>query len=373
MGAQVTTGTYDAQDRLVTYGTKTYTYNAAGDLEQVVDSALPAGQQTTLYQYDALGNLIQVDLPDGRVITYVIDGQNRRIGKKVNGSLVQAWLYQDQLNPVAELDGAGNVTARFVYGSRPNVPDTIQKGGATYRVVADHLGSPRLIVDTATGTVAQRLDYDEFGNVVQDTAAGFQPFGFAGGIYDADTGLVRFGARDYEAESGRWTAKDPILFAGGDTNLFSYGLDDPINTVDWDGRAFIVNTSGKPVRTSSNRPGGGQQIHTVPGVGTSGFYDADTIIADDGSVLKIPTGSIVFIFDPCSTQSFGPGSSVPGVPGSRFIPDPQGEFGDFYNENGSTSGDPQPWVPPASTADQIADALYRGAAQFTPAPTVSPP
>ena len=104
-------------------------------------------------------------LPDGRVITYVIDGQNRRVGKRVNGTLVQGWLYQDQLNPVAELDGAGNVTARFVYGSRPNVPDVIHKGGATYRVITDHLGSLRLLVDAATGAVAQRLDYDEFGNV----------------------------------------------------------------------------------------------------------------------------------------------------------------------------------------------------------------
>jgi hypothetical protein len=64
-----------------------------------------------------------VDLPDCRVITYVIDAQNRRIGKKVNGALVKAWLYQDQLEPVAELDGAGNSVARFVYGSRPNIPD----------------------------------------------------------------------------------------------------------------------------------------------------------------------------------------------------------------------------------------------------------
>jgi hypothetical protein len=43
---------------------------------------------------------------------------------------------------------------------------------------------------------------------------------------------VRFGARDYDAETGRWTAKDPILFAGGDTNLYGYVLNDPISYID---------------------------------------------------------------------------------------------------------------------------------------------
>ncbi|HSN99430.1 MAG TPA: RHS repeat-associated core domain-containing protein, partial [Candidatus Nanopelagicales bacterium] len=126
---------------------------------------------------------------------------------------------------------------RFVYGERVNVPDAMIKGGATYRLVTDHLGSVRLVVDAATGVVAQRIDYDEFGRVVLDTSPGFQPFGFAGGLYDADTGLVRFGARDYDAEIGRWTAKDPLLFEGGDTNLYAYALGDPINRVDPDGRA----------------------------------------------------------------------------------------------------------------------------------------
>jgi len=35
------------------------------------------------------------------------------------------------------------------------------------------------------------------------TSTGFQPFGFAGGLYDRDTNLVRFGARDYDPETGR--------------------------------------------------------------------------------------------------------------------------------------------------------------------------
>jgi RHS repeat-associated protein len=225
----ITSGSYDAQDRLLTYGGASYTYNAAGDLASKTD---PSG--VTQYAYDALGNLIQVDLPDGRVITYVIDGQNRRIGKKVNGALVKAWLYQDQLEPVAELDGAGNVVARFVYGSRPNIPDYMVTASGTLRIFSDHLGSPRLVVNASTGALVQRLDYDEFGRVTLDLNPGAQPFGFAGGIYDADTGLVRFGARDYDAEARRWTAKDPVRF-DGDANLYGYALSDPITFHDLSG------------------------------------------------------------------------------------------------------------------------------------------
>jgi RHS repeat-associated protein len=59
-----------------------------------------------------------------------------------------------------------------------------------------------------------------------------QPFGFAGGLYEQSTGLTRFGARDYDPITGRWTSKDPIGFAGRDPNLFGYVLQDPVNQLD---------------------------------------------------------------------------------------------------------------------------------------------
>jgi len=150
---------------------------------------------------------------------------------------VQGFLYENQLEPVAELDGSGNLISRFVYCGcgAGNIPQYMLKGGVTYRIIADHLGSPRLVVDSSTGAIVQRMDYDEFGQVITDTNPGFQPFGFAGGIYDRDTGLTRFGVRDYDPEVGRWTAKDPIRFSGLDLNLYGYALNDPINRVDLDG------------------------------------------------------------------------------------------------------------------------------------------
>ena len=229
--AGTVSATYDAQDRLLTYGTAAYMYTANGELRTKTDGGL-----TTTYTYDALGNLLSVTLPDGMQLDYVIDGENRRIGKKVNGTLVQGLLYEDGLNPVAELDGNGIVVARFVYGSKENVPDYIVKSGTTYRLISDPLGSVRLVVDTTSGAITQRLDYDAFGNITLDTNPGFQPFGFAGGIYDQDTRLTRFGVRDYDAETGRWTAKDPIRFTGGDLNLYGYVLNDPVNQVDPSGK-----------------------------------------------------------------------------------------------------------------------------------------
>lgn len=167
--------------------------------------------------------------------------QNRRTGKKVNGTLTQGFLYNNQLQIVAELDGTGAVVSRFVYADRANVPSFMVKGGTTYRIISDHLGSPRLVVNASDGSVAERLDYDEFGNVLTDTNPGFIPFAFAGGLYDQDTKLVRFGARDYDPENGRWTIKDPIRFQGGDSNLYGYVLSDPLNKIDPDGRIVIVD------------------------------------------------------------------------------------------------------------------------------------
>jgi len=177
-------------------------------------------------------------LPDGTVIEYLVDGADRRIARKVNGLVMQQWLYLDRLRLVAELDSAGNVVSTFGFASGGNSPAYMTRSGMTYRIIEDHLGSPRLVVDAATGAVAQRMDFDEFGNVLLDTNPGFQPFGFAGGLYDPQTRLVRFGARDYDAETGRWCAKDPIRFAGGQESLYAYVDNDPVNKSDPAGLGF---------------------------------------------------------------------------------------------------------------------------------------
>jgi len=88
----------------------------------------------------------------------------------------------------------------------------------------------------ANGAIVQKIDYDVWGKATLLAGSwDLHPFGFAGGLYDPDTGLVRFGARDYDPEVGRWTAKDPIRFRGGDTNIYAYAGNDPVNVTDQSG------------------------------------------------------------------------------------------------------------------------------------------
>jgi RHS repeat-associated protein len=62
-------------------------------------------------------------------------------------------------------------------------------------------------------------------------------------VSTSDTGLVRFGARDYDPISGRWTRRDPIRFSGGDPNLYAYVLGDPVQRIDPTGQDWLAAVS----------------------------------------------------------------------------------------------------------------------------------
>ena len=232
-GDKTFTAKYDAQDRLIWYNSARYTYSVAGDLASRNEDGV-----ITNYTYDVFGNLLKISKPNSE-IEYLIDGHDRRVAKKVNGTITKRYIWQDQLRIAAELTPSGKIRQQYVYSDGVNSPDYMVFQNKLYFFVKDHRGSINLVVDVETGDVKQRMQYSEFGEVTEDSNPGFQPFGFAGGLYDPETKLVRFGARDYDGRIGRWLAKDPIRFEGGDTNLYGYVLQDPVNSFDPRGESAI--------------------------------------------------------------------------------------------------------------------------------------
>jgi RHS repeat-associated protein len=217
----------DARDRLVSAGGASYRYNLDGELEECV-----AADGTTTWQFDALGRVVGAVAPDGRQVVHHLDGFGRRIASVVDGEPVQRFLHASAY-PLAQVDAAGQPHTLFLRRRTYGAPDALLRGADAFLVVADHVGSPRLVIDGASGEIAQRLDLDAWGRVLADSSPGFQPFGFAGGVVDPVTGLVHFGARDYDPATGRWLSTDPKIFLGGGTpNLYCYADNDPVNK--WD-------------------------------------------------------------------------------------------------------------------------------------------
>jgi len=225
---------------------------------------------------------------------------------------------------IAELDGANAVVSRFLYATQPHVPDYLIRGGVAYRLLTDQVGSVRLVVNAGTGEVVQRLAYDTWGRVLEDSNPGFQPFGFAGGLYDRDTGLLHFGMREYDPETGRWISRDPLLFGGGQMNFFAYAGNDPVNRSDPAGLVSIEVTgfavAGGGIKLSFDAEGisicgeiglgVGVGVAVDPAEGIDG--DSTSIIAEISAEKGPLSGGVKGELDDCGRLSvegkgcFGP-------------------------------------------------------------------
>ena len=213
------------EDQLEQVGDTVYAYNEDGYLASKL-----APEGTTHYNYGTLGELKSVVLPN-ITIEYLHNANNQRVAKKVNGVITEKYLWKDLTTLLAVYNVGNSLKIRFEYANG-RMPYKMNYEGNTYYLGYDQVGTLKAVT-SEDGTIVKSIEYDTFGNVLSDSNLTFKvPFGFAGGLYDQDTKLTRFGYRDYDAYTGKWTAKDPIGFDGGDTNLYGYVLQDPVNFMD---------------------------------------------------------------------------------------------------------------------------------------------
>jgi len=88
----ITRFTYHGNDNLRTVtDAKTQTTHPSDPMNHL-KTRTDALNRIERFAYDVFGNLTAVVLPNGTTIAYVLDGSNRRIGKRVNGVLTHGFL-----------------------------------------------------------------------------------------------------------------------------------------------------------------------------------------------------------------------------------------------------------------------------------------
>jgi RHS repeat-associated protein len=238
------------------------------------------------FSYSTRGELLQANVA-GKTVTYRYDVFGRRTARSVGGATTQ-YLYGDPDHGyrITHSRDPGGTLTTYLYDEADRLL-AFHRSGARHYVVTDLLGSPRAVY-AADGALERQIEYDSFGAVLSDSAPGIDlPVGFAGGLADSDTGLVRFGVRDYDPHAGRWTGRDPALYRGRQANLYAYVGNNPVSFVDRTGMGSLEVTgyAGVGLGIKLSIDPSGISVCGEAGFGLGGGVALDPFEAHDRSGL----------------------------------------------------------------------------------------
>ncbi len=292
--------TYDANGNLTSDGTNTYTWNARNQLVSV------SGPVPASFQYDPFG---------------------RRVSKTIGGTT--QYLY-DGANPVQEISGT-SASANLLTGGEDEYLQRTDSAGAR-SFLTDALGSTLALADS-TGALQTQYTFEPFGNTSTTGTATANSFAYTGRELDA-TGLYFYRARYYNPALGRFISEDPLGFGSGDTNLYSYVGNRPLDYNDPSGKTPAVVAI--PVLL-----GAGEGVLAATGVGAVvvgltglAIYDgiqAANLIQAEWLSCDVCLG--LSRFDPAN-----PPADFPDVanPPADWVPHPQGGQDRYLDPDGWT-------------------------------------
>jgi RHS repeat-associated protein len=242
-------------------------YDATGNTLTDVQSG-SSGNYTAVYNLEGRLNTLSQGSAFGA--SYAYDAQGRRFyrsawtGSVSNPRIVTLFAYDQDNHLIGEYQADGTPITEYVWlGDTPVAvikSDAAAPGGIqTYAIHADHLDTPRVILD-AQGQVRWRWMGEPFGASVaeeQPTAnlpALQQSLRFPGQQYEPYGGRHYNHFRDYDPTTGRYVQSDPIGLAGG-LNTYAYVGGNPLSNIDPAGLS-CTSVGGPNGRTYCEYPGG---------------------------------------------------------------------------------------------------------------------
>jgi RHS repeat-associated protein len=230
-GAQ--TAGYNNLNQLTNLSGQSLSYDANGNL-------LSDGKRN--YTWDAENRLVGITYPaqPGKATTFTYDGLSRRTAitsTPAGGGTPTTTSYLWCGLRICQARNASGPSREY-YGEGEFVPGL---PGQPYYYGTDQIGSVQRVF--ASTSSAPAYGYDPYGNPLQTTPP-LTELGYAGMLYNADSGLYLTQYRAYDPTSGRWLSRDPIGETDWTAGLYAYANNDPLNLLDPYGLAACGNSSG---------------------------------------------------------------------------------------------------------------------------------
>lgn len=231
--------TYDDNDRLLTEGPNSYTYDNNGNTTGKIE---PTG--ATFYSYDFENRLMDVTAP-GKAIHYAYDIDGNRIQSVVNGAVTNYLVdtNRDYAQVLEERDNSGALIVSYVYGD-----DLISqnRSGVVSYYHYDGQMSTRALTD-APQQVTDTYTYDAFGNLLGSTGTTPNNYLYTGEQYDLNIGFYFLRARYFAQQNGRFLISDTFegdAFDPQTLHKYSYALNNPVSRIDPSGHDSFVDMLG---------------------------------------------------------------------------------------------------------------------------------
>lgn len=246
-GGPTTTYCYDNADRLTSSddaAVGTVGYDGHGNTARIFG-------ETRLY--DAADRHVATTgaAPTMTSVSYVRDALDRIVERRVNGVPTARYGHTGSDDVPAFLTGGDGVVAEVAVSLPGGAVLTASGDGDVWSYPNLH-GDVVATADRTGAKVGVTTVFDPYGNLVSgdlpDNSAGAFDYGWLGGHrrpLEHQAGVqpvVEMGAREYSPLLGRFLSTDPV--EGGSCNDYDYVCNDPVNSVDLDGRKSVKRNCG---------------------------------------------------------------------------------------------------------------------------------
>lgn len=199
---------YDGKGNLTRHNNTEYTYDVWNKLQSVTENEI-----THTYKYDANGIRTAKDNNQ-----YIVDVNN---------------------NVIAETDSTGNIVSEVLWGNGKPIGRKVNN--EWYYYIYNAHGDVIALTDSS-GTIKNSYSYDVWGNIKSESELVDNPIKYAGEYYDNELDMYYLRARYYDPQIGRFTSFDiqeGTVDASQNLNRYVYCKNNPVKYVDPSGEAGI--------------------------------------------------------------------------------------------------------------------------------------